>query len=163
MQAANDSAPCPAHSTAALLNSLGRLVVKDGVALGLLPPDEQALALAFVAAGLPEGVVMNEPEVNVALRGQLAGPALCLATDHVELRRWLADAGWLQRDGYGREYRRVPGGPALRRALAETLVAALAGTPTAAWAGARREAHAAERAARRERWQRQQGEHGQAA
>ncbi|MBA4175701.1 MAG: hypothetical protein C0505_03945 [Leptothrix sp. (in: Bacteria)] len=147
-----------------LRHNLGRLVVKGGVALGLLAPDEQALALAFVWAGLPEGVVMNEREVNAVLREQLAGPVQCLATDHVELRRWLVDAGWLQRDGYGREYRRVAAGPALRRALAQALTEALAGQASTAWAAARRAAHEAEREARRQRWQAQaQALPGQAA
>lgn len=140
--------PTPA---AALLDHLARLVVKDGVSLGLLPEAERQLALAWVWAGLPEGRVMNEPGVNEVLKAQLAGPAVWLRTDHVELRRWLADAGWLQRDGYGREYRRAAA-PAAQAALA----AALQGLDTAAWAAERRRAHEAGREARRQRWQQQQ-------
>jgi hypothetical protein len=30
-------------------------------------------------------------------------------TDHVELRRWLVDAGYLARDGWGYAYVRGPG------------------------------------------------------
>lgn len=149
-------------SSAELPARLRRLVVKQGVGLGLLAADERALALAWVWAGLPPEGVMNEREVNTVLQAQLAGPAACLDTDHVELRRWLVDAGWLQRDGYGREYRRVPGGPAAHAALVQALAALLQGTDPSAWAAAQRATHAAERAARRERWQ-QQGQAGGAA
>jgi hypothetical protein len=138
-------------TAASPLDHLARLVVKDGVSLGLLPEAERQLALAWVWAGLPEGRVMNEPGVNEVLKAQLAGPAAWLRTDHVELRRWLADAGWLQRDGYGREYRRAAA-PALQAALA----GALQGLDTAAWAAERRRAHEAGREARRQRWQQQQ-------
>ncbi len=156
------SPTAPSLHSAALPARLRRLVVKQGVGLGLLAADDQALALAWVWAGLPANRVMNEPEVNTVLKAQLAGPAACLATDHVELRRWLVDAGWLQRDGYGREYRRVPDGPAAHAALTEALDALLRGTDSSAWAAAQREAHAAEREARRQRWQ-QQGQPGGAA
>lgn len=152
----------PSQASATLAERLRRLVVKNGVGLGLLPADELALALAWVAAGLPADRVMNEREVNAVLGAQLAGPAACLACDHVELRRWLVDAGWLQRDGYGREYRRVAGGPARHGALAEALGALLTGSDSRAWADAQRGAHAAERDARRQRWQ-QQGPSGGAA
>lgn len=154
------TAPLPDHG--ALPERLRRLVVKRGVGLGLLPAEDLALALAWVWAGLPEGDAMNEREVNGVLKAQLEGPAACLATDHVELRRWLVDAGWLQRDPYGREYRRVPAGPAAHAALAEALAALLHGTDSRTWAAAQRQAHAAEREARRQRWQ-QQGQPGGAA
>jgi len=158
----SSSITAPSSPPAALSERLRRLVVKQGVSLGLLPADEQALALAWVWAGLPGSRVLNEREVNAVLKAQLEGPAACLATDHVELRRWLVDAGWLQRDGYGREYRRVPGGPARHGALAEALGAVLSGTDSSAWAAGQRTAHAAERDARRQRWQ-QQGQPGGAA
>ncbi|MBK6472357.1 MAG: DUF2087 domain-containing protein [Betaproteobacteria bacterium] len=145
----------PSSHSAALSERLRRLVVKQGVGLGLLPADDLALALGWVWMGLPADRVMNEAEVNAVLKAQLAGPAACLDADHVELRRWLVDAGWLHRDGYGREYRRVPGGPARHGALAETLGTLLSGTDSSAWAAAQRGAHAAERDARRQRWQRQ--------
>ncbi|MDO9075029.1 MAG: DUF2087 domain-containing protein [Rubrivivax sp.] len=152
----------PSLDTTALAGRLRRLVVKNGVGLGLLPTDDLALALACVWTGLPESRVMTEPEVNAVLKLQLQGPAACLATDHVELRRWLVDAGWLQRDGYGREYRRVPGGPAHHRALAQALAVVFAGTDSSTWVAAQRQAHAAARDARRQRWQ-QQGQPGVAA
>jgi hypothetical protein len=87
------------------LQPLPALVVKDGVGLGRLSPELRALALAVVWAGLPDGP-MAEAEVNVALKAALNNAASFLDTDHVELRRWLVDSGWLQRDGFGREYRR---------------------------------------------------------
>jgi hypothetical protein len=133
------------------LDHLARLVVKDGVSLGLLSEPERQLALAWVWAGLPAERVMNEAGINEVLKTQLAGPVACLHTDHVELRRWLVDAGWLQRDGYGREYRRAPA-PLEHSALA----AALQGLDTTAWTAERRRAHEAERDARRQRWEQQQ-------
>lgn len=139
------------QATASPLEQLARLVVKDGVSLGLLPEPERQLALAWVWAGLPAERVMNEAGINEVLKAQLAGPVACLHTDHVELRRWLADAGWLQRDGYGREYRRAAA-PAAHAALA----AALQGLDTAAWTTERRYAHDAKRDARRQRWAQQQ-------
>lgn len=144
MSAASTS---PAHA----LEQLSRLVVKEGVSLGLLPEPERQLALAWVWAGLPGDAVLNETGINQALKEQLAGPAAWLRTDHVELRRWLVDAGWLQRDGFGREYRRAAA-PARHAALA----APLQGLDTGAWAEQRRQAHAAMRMARRALWQQQQ-------
>jgi Uncharacterized protein conserved in bacteria (DUF2087) len=142
------------QATAAPLEQLARLVVKDGVSLGLLPEPERQLALAWVWAGLPAAAAMNEAGINEALKAQLGGPVVCLNTDHVELRRWLVDAGWLQRDGYGREYRRAAA-PAAHAALAE----ALQGLDTTAWTAQRRRAHEAERDARRQRWAQQQAQH----
>ena len=142
-----DSTP----QTAVLLQRLARLVVKNGVGVGLLADDERALALAAVWAALPADMVLNERQVNEHLKSQLAGPAAWLDTDHVELRRWLVDAGFLHRDGYGREYRRVPDAYTRHPELAR----ALQGVDTATFALAQRQAHAAARAERRQRWQAQ--------
>jgi hypothetical protein len=135
------------------IGGLRALVLKRGVALGGLPRAEQDLALAWVWAGLA-GSTMSEPQVNEALRQQLAGAAAFLATDHVELRRWLVDGGWLQRDGFGREYRRVAGDalPGRHRALADKL----AGIDTHAWAEAEVRREAARRQARRAEWEARQ-------
>lgn len=129
---------------------LDRLVVKRGVMIGGLTPDEQPMALALAWAGLPRGAV-GEREVNEALKAQLAGAACCLDVDHVELRRWLVDAGWLQRDGYGRAYQRVPaaGLPAALRALGQ----ALDGVDLTAWVQAMEAARDAERQRRRQAWE----------
>jgi hypothetical protein len=132
------------------LTALKALVVKDGVGLGGLPAVQQALALALVWAGLPAGTAVSEREVNECLKAQLAGAAVFLATDHVELRRWLVDAGWLQRDGYGRAYRRVAADAlaAEQRVLAEALVGVNAG----AWVAETRAAQRARRETRRRDW-----------
>ena len=140
----------------ALLAPLVALLLKRGVGLGGLPSDQQALVFALVWAGLPDGG-MNERQVNEQLKSQLHGAASFLDTDHVELRRWLVDAGWLRRDGYGREYGRTPltaldesvaAGQAVARALAEM--------PVGPWAAEQRAAHHAKREARRQAWDQQQ-------
>ena len=138
------------------LDLLSRLVVKDGVSLGGLSADELNLALAWVWAGLPVDTVMNEPGINAVLKAQLAGPAVWLHTDHVELRRWLVDAGWLQRDGYGREYRRAAVVPHQAIPHHAALTDALRGLDTTAWTAECRHAREAGRVARRQRWEQQQ-------
>jgi hypothetical protein len=132
------------------LLALAVLVTKDGVSLGALPAAQQSQALAVVWAGLPAETALSEREVNACLEAQLAGAAAFLDTDHVELRRWLVDTGWLQRDGYGREYRRVAAGSMApdQRALAQ----ALAGLHTDTWVADLRTAHRARREARRRDW-----------
>ncbi len=133
-----------------LLSALPSLVVKDGVMLGGLTEPQRALALGFVWAGLPR-TALDERAVNERLKAQLAGAARFIDTDHVELRRWLCDTGWLARDGYGREYRRVAVAqllPTLAE-LGAALEAAFDDGGTAAWAESQRQARAAEREARR--------------
>jgi hypothetical protein len=134
------------------LQSLTTLVVKDRVSLGGLSHEEQALALALAHAALPAGAKLTEREINEALKAALAGPACWLATDHVELRRWLVDAGWLMRDGFGRQYHVLPHA-ALRAQQQPTarLLATLG--PMARWVGATRARQQQERAARRARWE----------
>jgi hypothetical protein len=133
-----------------VLDALALLVVKQGVALGALPQGERQLALALVWAGLPAEGGLSEREVNVALQAQLAGAAAFLGTDHVELRRWLVDAGWLTRDGFGHEYRRVP-----LRALSghmRALGAALSIIEPARWCAGLRAEQRERREARRRAW-----------
>ena len=132
------------------LAALQALVVKDGVGLGGLPAAQQTLALALVWVGLPAGTVLSERDVNACLKAQLDGAAVFLDTDHVELRRWLVDAGWMQRDGYGRAYRRVAADALAseQRALAD----ALADLRTDTWVAEMRAAHRARREARRRDW-----------
>lgn len=141
-----------AHSTelphTALTSRLSALVVKQGVSLGKLSAADRDLALAWVWAGLPQTCVLNEPGINAELRARLAGAAAFLAIDHVELRRWLVDGGWLARDGFGREYRRVA-----RAALSEqhaTTAAALHELDTDACAAAWRAEKQAVRHARQQ-------------
>lgn len=128
---------------------LAALVVKDGVALGGLPEAQRQLALALAWAGLPDSP-LAEPGVNDRLKALLGDALRCLGTDHVELRRWLVDAGWLARDGYGRRYQRVAV-DALPpdRALP---AAAVAGIDPVAFVAACRAERAAAREARRQAW-----------
>lgn len=136
-------------TSSALLTALRALVVKEGVMLGGLTEPQRALALGFVWAGLPRST-LHERGVNEALKAQLADAARFIDTDHVELRRWLCDTGWLARDGYGREYHRVAVS-ALPPALADigTALEAAFDGGTATWAAQQRHERAAEREARR--------------
>lgn len=143
----------------ALLQPLMALVVKRGVGLGGLPQAQQTDVFALAWAGLPDGG-MTERQVNEQLKGQLSAALSFVDTDHVELRRWLVDAGWLRRDGYGHEYRRVPcaESPEAGRALA----AALSALAVAPWVAEHRAAHEARREARRQAWAGQQSVQKQA-
>ena len=126
-----------------------RLAVKQHVLLGGLTGARSCefdVALAAAATTLPEGATMTEPEVNEALKAWLAGPGSMLDTDHVELRRWLVDAGFVSRDGFGRAYVRG-------EAEAARATALLGEGPAAALEDAvltQRAARAAERASRRQ-------------
>lgn len=143
------------------LRSLATLVVKDHVSLGGLTATEMALALATAHATLPAAVPLSEREVNEALKAALAGAVCWLGTDHVELRRWLVDAGWLTRDGYGREYRALPHAalPAAQQALAQ----ALATVDIGRWVADERGREAQLRAERKARWMAAQAGAGTAA
>lgn len=133
------------------LRDLAALVVKEGVGLGGLSAAHRPWPLALVWSGLPAQTVLTERQLNELLKAELAGAVAFLDTDHVELRRWLVDAGWLLRDGFGREYRRVSRTDldVAQRAFAD----ALAGIEPAAWVAEVRAAHRARREARRARWQ----------
>lgn len=136
-----------------LPDPLARLVLKQGLAIGGLSPADRDWALALAWGGLPP-TELSEPEVNRALKAVLGGMGTCLGADHVELRRWLVDGGWLQRDGFGRVYRRVPA-----EALPETLqpvARALDGVDLAGRVDELRARHEATRAARRAAWERRQ-------
>jgi hypothetical protein len=132
------------------LTPFAQLVVKHGVRPGLLDEAERRLALGLVWAGLPESRVMTEPEINLAIKAQLAGPAAFLDVDHVELRRWLVDAGWLNRDGFGRAYCRV--GECELTDDQAAAVSPLSGLALGEWAAALVQAHEAHRQARRQAW-----------
>ncbi|MCU0919648.1 MAG: DUF2087 domain-containing protein [Burkholderiaceae bacterium] len=139
----------------ASLQPLAALFVKAGVSLGGLPDAQRRMVLGLVWAGLP-AAPMSERDVNEALKAKLAGVASFLDTDHVALRRWLVDAGWLARDGFGREYRRVAGA-ALPLPL-QPLATAFEGVDTDTIAAATRATHSAERDARQRAWQQRKGE-----
>jgi hypothetical protein len=99
-----------------------RLCVRRGIALGGLASgrqDDFRALLAAAALALDEGAGYDEPAVNARLKAWLDGPGAMIEVDHVELRRWLVDAGLVRRDGYGRHYTRADPAPdAFARELA---------------------------------------------
>lgn len=64
------------------------------------------LVLATAALHLPDAASLSERQANEALKSFLAGAGSFLDTDHVELRRWLADTGLIRRTDRGTDYRR---------------------------------------------------------
>lgn len=125
---------------------LAALVVKDGVSLGLLGEADRSLVLALAATAIEAGREHREAEVNRVLEAWLQGPGAMLRTDHVELRRWLVDAGFVGRDGFGRAYLRGEAEAAHATALlGEASAGALEDAVLT-----ERAARAAERAARRQ-------------
>ena len=134
-----------------MLDTLARLVVKDELGLGRLGVAQRALVLGLAWCSLPSVAAMREVDVNDALKRALAGTCCFLGIDHVELRRWLVDCGWMQRDGFGREYRRVPA-----QELAQPqqeIAAALAALDLGSWVHDLRSAAAARREQRRRAWE----------
>ena len=129
---------------------LSAMVVKTGLMLGQMTDGDRLLALALPAWRLPEAPPHTEAEVNELLKTCLAAEAAFLRTDHVELRRWLVDTGWWQRDGFGRAYTRPP-----EHQLPEQLRAAaraLATVEPAVWAQQQVSIHRAAQRERRARW-----------
>ena len=139
---------------AGLQAALAALVLKDGVMLGGLAAQPQALALGLAWCALPADVALRETEVNAALKRCLAEEGRFLDVDHVELRRWLVDAGWLVRDGFGREYRRVAG--AGLSAGNAPVGMALSAIDLPLWVGELRAVEVQQRTARRQAWQARQ-------
>jgi Uncharacterized protein conserved in bacteria (DUF2087) len=133
------------------LDTLAELVVKEGVGVGRLTHAQRTLALGLAWCSLPAGMVLREAHVNVALQRALAGPCGFLGIDHVELRRWLVDCGWMQRDGFGREYRRIDA--AMLRPPLQSTAAMLESMDTGAWVAELRGATAARRDKRRHDWE----------
>lgn len=155
------SSPQPSPQSSPHLAQLSTLVVKDGVSLGLLPVPQRALALSVAALRLgaqEEGSGdpgVGEPEVNERLRACLQAECAFLSTDHVELRRWLVDAGLWQRDDFGRGYRATPAHQ-WPQAVAEAAAAVASlgdAASVRAWVAERREQQRAARQARRQVWQ----------
>ncbi|MEP6740834.1 MAG: DUF2087 domain-containing protein [Caldimonas sp.] len=93
--------------TAPVSLRLRTLFVKKGVSLGLLGHDDRRLVLAVAASQFEPGRAYPEQAVNALLIEWLSGGGAMLRTDHAELRRWLVDACFLERDGFGRAYVRI--------------------------------------------------------
>lgn len=87
---------------------LESLVLKTGLHLGVLSDADRVLILALAASVIEPGRPLREDEVNRRLVDWLADVGQMLRTDHVELRRWLVDAGFVARDDWGHAYVRGP-------------------------------------------------------
>ena len=149
----------PTHAATAAVGRYAVLALRRDVSLGVLlstSARDFAVLLAAAAQSFPKGREFSEREVNDLLRAFLGDAGSMLGTDHVELRRWLVDFHVLDRDGYGRVY--TAGAPAADIAGS---CEQLAGVDLPAVARAARDADAALRAQRKERWQNaQRDSHG---
>jgi tRNA(adenine34) deaminase len=132
------------------LERLGQLAVRQGVHLSTLQQkDGRDLELVFASATLffPVDKLLDERGANTVLKQFLSTAGAMLDTDHVELRRWLVDTGFVRRSDFGSDYR--------RGALPAWLAAAAEGLGprevTDAVAQAR-EDRDAQRAAKRQAW-----------
>jgi hypothetical protein len=126
------------------------LAIRRDIALGALHSAslrDFELVLAAAGGGFIPGREYSEREVNDVLRLFLGAAGAMLATDHVELRRWLVDFRVLQRDGFGRVY--TTGTPAAGISAAAR---EFAGVDLAPLAHEAREADVARRAERKSRW-----------
>jgi tRNA(adenine34) deaminase len=136
------------------LNRLAELGIRRDVHLSTLRErkgQDFELVCASAALFLPAEHRLTEAEANDCLRRFLAGAGRWLATDHVELRRWLVDTGFIHRSDRGTDYR--------RGALPDWLASAAQQLDAAALEQAVVEAnarHEAARAARRQAWQARQ-------
>lgn len=91
------------------LQRMSKLSLRHGVHLSTLQQkDGRDLELLFASAALafPADGSQSERAVNDILRRFLSTAGVMVATDHVELRRWMVDAGFLRRSDFGTEYRR---------------------------------------------------------
>jgi hypothetical protein len=135
-----------------LVARLRTLAIRQRLSLGVMHAAAHAdfvLLMAAAAHAFAPERTYTEADVNACLRAWLAGPGAMVDVDHVELRRWLVDAGVLARDGFGRSYARGTPGAAIAAAIG-----ALSGLDLAALVRAAREADAARREARKAQWAR---------
>ena len=68
------------------------------------PVDERVLLKSAVFPFEPDRIY-NEAQINIQLEQWLEQIGTTLFVDHVKLRRYLVDAGYLRRDRAGRAYR----------------------------------------------------------
>src|SRR5512135_1261349 len=140
----------PAISAAGWLERLGQLAVRQGVHLSTLQQkDGRDLELVFASAMLffPVDRLLDERGANAVLKEFLSSAGVMLDTDHVELRRWLVDSGFVRRSDFGSDYRRgsLP-------AWLEDAAAALAPRELADAVGQARAARDTQREAKRQAW-----------
>jgi tRNA(adenine34) deaminase len=91
------------------LERMSQLALRQGVHLSTLQQkDGRDLEMLFASAALafPVDTLLNEQDANEILKRFLASAGMMVSTDHVELRRWMVDTGFLQRSDYGTDYRR---------------------------------------------------------
>lgn len=91
------------------LDRMAQLALRHGVHLSTLQlKDGRDLELVFAGAALafPPDVSLTEQGANEILKRFLATAGVMVSTDHVELRRWMVDAGFLHRSDFGTDYRR---------------------------------------------------------
>jgi len=117
---------------------MARMSRRHGVLLSSLRERDASdfeLVLASAALHLPAEGTIDERAANELLKQFLTGAGSFVDTDHVELRRWLADLGYLQRSDRGSEYRRGRLPPWLQAAAsgldAERLTASVAAAQVA--------------------------------
>ena len=132
------------------LERLGQLATRQGVHLSTLQQkDGRDLELVFASATLffPADRLLDERDANAVLKRFLSSAGAMLDTDHVELRRWLVDTGFVRRSDYGSDYRRGTLPVWLSGAAA-----ALGPSDVADAVEQAREARGAQREAKRQAW-----------
>jgi tRNA(adenine34) deaminase len=140
----------PAISAAGWLERLSQLAARNGLLLSTVRERDLRdfeLLLASASLFLPEQQLLSERDANEHLRRFLQTAGAMLDTDHVELRRWLADLGFIHRSDYGTDYRRGMLPDWLQGAAAELDAVQLASAAATA-----RDAKVQERAARKAAW-----------
>jgi tRNA(adenine34) deaminase len=133
---------------------MAQLAVRHGVHLSTLQQKTGGdLELLFASASLafPADKSLTEREANDILQRFLATAGVMVATDHVELRRWMVDLGYLRRSDYGTDYRRGPLPKWLSEAAQELDIERIATTVQQV-----RQRDESEREARRQAWLAQQ-------
>jgi tRNA(adenine34) deaminase len=140
----------PAISAAGWLERLGQLAARNGLLLSTVRERDLRdfeLLLASASLFLPDQQLLSERDANEHLRRFLQTAGAMLDTDHVELRRWLADLGFIHRSDYGTDYRR-----GLLPAWLHDAAAQLDAVQLASAAENARDAKVQERAARKAAW-----------
>jgi len=140
----------PALTAAGWLERLAQLAVRQGVHIATLQQkDGRDLELVFATASLffPADRLLDERDANTVLKEFLSTAGAMLDTDHVELRRWLVDTGFVRRTDFGSDYRRGTLPAWLEEAAGELGPQALADAAMQA-----RAARDAQREAKRQAW-----------